>query len=123
MTRAPAMRRLALDIDWLALRRALRGRWLVLPLVGLLAYFAWHAVHGPRSLPAWVALSREIETSRAELVRLRAEREALDRRVEGLRPDALDADLLEEELRKLGYVADREVVVLVPGPAQRPAQP
>jgi cell division protein FtsB len=95
-------------------RRALRGRWVVLPILAALAYFAWHAVHGPRSLLAWVELSREVEASRAELSRLRGERALLDRRVDGLRRDALDADLLEEELRKLGYVAEGEVVVLTP---------
>jgi cell division protein FtsB len=109
-----------LRIDWLLIRRALRGRWLALPLLGLLAYFTWHTLHGPRSLPAWVELRHEIEASRAELDRLRQEREALDRRVAGLGRDALDPDLLEEELRKLGYVAEREVVVLVP---EREASP
>jgi cell division protein FtsB len=80
----------------------------------MLAYFAWHAMHGQRGLLAWVDLNREIEASRAELGRLQSEREALERRVDGLRRDALDPDLLEEELRKLGYVAEGEVVILAP---------
>jgi cell division protein FtsB len=87
-----------------------------------LAYFAWHAVHGQRGLLAWVDLSRELEQRRAELAELRAERVAIERRVDGLRPDAIDPDLLEEELRKLGYVGERELIILTPerlAPADR----
>lgn len=91
-------------------------------MIVALAYFAWHAVHGQRGLLAWVDLSRELEQRRAELAELRAERVAIERRVDGLRPDAIDPDLLEEELRKLGYVGERELIILTPerlAPADR----
>jgi cell division protein FtsB len=102
-------------------RRALRGRWVVLPLATALVYFAWHAMHGQRGLLAWIDLTRQVETARGELGELRRERQALDRRVQGLQPDRLDPDLLEEELRKLGYVKEGEVVVLTDRPKAKPA--
>jgi cell division protein FtsB len=98
---------------WLdSLRRALRGRWIAIPLAALLLYFGWHAMHGHRGLLAWIDISRQLEAEKQQLAELRAEREALDRRVQGLQPDRLDPDLLEEELRKLGYVKENEVIVL-----------
>jgi cell division protein FtsB len=94
----------------------------VLPVTVALVYFGWHAVHGQRGLLAWVDLSRELELGRTELAELRAVRLAIERRVDGLRPDAINPDLLDEELRKLGYVGARELIILTPerlAPAER----
>jgi len=95
------------------LRRTIRARWLLLPLTLLLAYFGYHAVHGKRGLLAWMDLRREVARAERELAALEAEREALARRVEALRPGQTDADLLESELRRLGYLRPEEVIVLV----------
>ena len=58
---------------------------------------------------------------KAELDQVRSERERLDRRIAGLQPDAIDPDMLDEELRKLGYIGEREVLILVP-PGEGPAR-
>jgi cell division protein FtsB len=79
-----------------------------------LAYFGWHAVHGSRGLLAWIDLNRQLEVGHAELTLLRQERLALERRIAGLQQDAIEPDLLEEELRKLGYVGERELIILTP---------
>jgi cell division protein FtsB len=93
------------------------GRWPLVLTSAILAYFAYHAVHGQRGLLAWVDRNREIEAARQELAGLTAEREAHERRIRGLRPGQLDRDLLEEELRQLGYVRPNEVIVLPSQPA------
>jgi cell division protein FtsB len=111
-----------LNIDWSPVVRAIRGRWIVAPLALSLFYFGWHAVHGERGLIAWVDLNHELDRAKAELVTLQAERQGLERRVAGLGKDAIDPDLLEEELRKLGYVGDRELVILTPDRAADPAK-
>ncbi len=95
------------------LRRLVRTGWLLVPLTLLLAYFAYHAVHGQRGLIAWMDLRREVAQAQRELETLEAERERLARRVEALRPGQTDADLLESELRRLGYLRPEEVIVLV----------
>jgi cell division protein FtsB len=107
-------------IDWSPLGKFLRSRGVAILLVLALVYFGYHGLHGGRGLLAWVDLNRQVEAAKQELARLEAERSEIDRRVKGLARDAIDPDLLEEELRKLGYVAEGEVIVLTP---QREAAP
>ena len=95
-----------------ALRTRLRGRWLALGVTLVLAYFGYHALHGRYGLLAWIDSSRQLETARHELAALVAERERLERDVAAFQPDQLDRDLLEEQLRLLGYVRPNEVIVL-----------
>ncbi len=98
-----------------AARRALRGgRWLTVLVTAVLAYFGYHALHGDRGLLAWIDKSRDLEAARQELDLLRAERAELDREVGAFQRDQLDRDLLEEELRKLGYVHPNEAILLRP---------
>lgn len=97
-------------------RRLVRSYWLVLPLAVLLAWFFWHALHGRRGLVAWMDLRREVAAARAELDALEAERAALEARVRALEPSGVDADLLEGELRRLGYVEPDELVILLDPP-------
>ena len=115
--RRPA-RLLGLPARWLA------QRWTLVFACAVLAYFAYHAVHGSRGLLAWVDRNREVEAVRAELGALTAEREMLERRRRDLQPGRADRDLLEEELRQLGYVRQNEMIVLTPdepAPALPPA--
>jgi cell division protein FtsB len=94
--------------------RWLRRHWAVLAAAGLLLYFLWHGIHGERGFGAWLEIDRELERARGELARLEAERKRLELPVERLQPDRMDPDLVEEELRKLGYIGEREAVILVP---------
>ena len=96
------------------LRKALRGRWVAVLVTAVLAYFAYHALHGQRGLRAWVATSDELAAAQQELDRVKAERVDLERQVRAFQQDQLDRDLLEEELRKLGYVQPNEVIILRP---------
>lgn len=97
----------------------LRRHWAVLAASGLLVYFLWHGIHGERGFGAWLEVNRELERARAELARLEAERKKLEVPVDRLQPDRMDPDLVEEELRKLGYIGEREAVILVPGEPRR----
>ena len=94
------------------------GRWPLFLACAVLAYFGYHAVHGDRGLLAWLDRNREIEAARLELAQLEAERDQLQHRIDGLQEGHLDRDLLEEELRKLGYVRQNEVLVLTPEDAR-----
>jgi cell division protein FtsB len=104
---------LAATADLLEAARArLRGRWLAVGVTAVLAYFGYHALHGRYGLYAWVDTSRDLELARLELEARVAERERLERDVAAFQPDSLDRDLLEEQLRLLGYVRPNEVIVL-----------
>lgn len=105
--RRPA-RLLGLPLRWLA------RRWALLAACAVLAYFAYHAVHGRRGLLAWVDRNREVEAAAAELAAVSAENQAIDARLRILQPGRADRDLLEEELRQLGYLRQNEVIVLTP---------
>jgi len=103
-------------MDWLRdhsyrLRRAAIKRAPLVAVCLTTAYFGYHALHGDRGLYAWVDTSRLLQQRHAELAELRAERVALERRVDALNPEHSQADLLAEELLKLGFVWPNDVIV------------
>ena len=105
---------------WLAplgysLREFARRHGVRLVLVLVLSYFGYHAVHGDRGLVAWMDNSRLVEQRRIELASLQEKRRGLEHQVEALHTDRMSRDLLEEELKKLGYIGDNEVIILLPG--------
>lgn len=80
-----------------------------------LAYFAYHAIQGNHGLLALGELERELVTLQVEAVAVSAERQALEQLVEGLRPEAVDPDLLEERARAvLGFIRADEVILPLP---------
>jgi len=95
--------------------RQVRGRhWLLLCAYGLAIYFGYHAVVGSRGLLAWRQLSQEIAATEQELAAVRAERQALERKVHRLRPDSLDPDLIDELARKhLSLAGPLDVIILL----------
>ena len=90
----------------------LRGRWPAVVVTAVLAYFGYHALHGERGFLAWIDKSRDLEAARQELARLTGQRQRLERDARAFQRDSIDRDLLEEELRKLGYVKPNEVIIL-----------
>ena len=86
----------------------------VLPAVALLVVgtFAGHAIAGPNGLFAWRGYSQQLETRKAELAALEAERDTLRHKSVLLDPRKADPDLADEMVRKdLGLVRADEVVV------------
>ncbi len=95
-----------------SLKRWLTENWVLLGAFLMLAYFGYHAVHGQRGLLAWLDVSRELQRSRTELALLRTETDGLQAQVDALQPDKSDPDLVESELRRLGYIGQGEKVIL-----------
>jgi cell division protein FtsB len=93
---------------------------LVLPVVFLAVsgYFVWHAMHGERGLIAREQRLADIAAARSDLARAEADRDAIERRVSGLRGDRLDRDQLDERARALLNMAGRDEIV-VPYPQDR----
>ncbi len=90
------------------------ARAAVAPTMGVLfaSYFVFHLVQGDRGVLAWVALDQRIGAAEATLEKTRAERVRLAGRVELMRPDRLDRDMLDERIRtNLGLVRRDEIVV------------
>lgn len=102
----------------MAVLRELRrqGRQIIVSLFGVvfIGYFAFHAIEGDRGLRAYFALTHKTRLAQLELERLHTQREILEHRVDLLRPDGLDLDMLEERAHEvLGLVHEDEVVVLL----------
>jgi cell division protein FtsB len=105
-----------------------RLRHAILPMLGvaMTGYFGYHALTGDRSLLAYFRITDEIKAAKAELAQVQAERKKLEHRVSLLRPESLDPDMLDERARwSLGFVGDREIVILDPSKVAqgRPAPP
>lgn len=74
-------------------------------------YFAFHLISGERGLIAYVKLKHEYEKARQQSIALQMERKQLGNRVNLLRSDSLDLDLLEEVAKKnLGYSEKNEII-------------
>ena len=93
-----------------------RARLIALPVIAacFVAYFLYHAVQGDRGIIAWIVLNQQIREAEATLGKVAAERMVLERRVELLRPDSLDPDLLEERARTvLNFARPNELIILL----------
>lgn len=98
-----------------AKRQPLTPARLIKPLLALCAvfYLCFSALHGDRGLYALLREKRELAQLQQELATTRAEREKVELRVSHLRSNALDLDLLDEQMRRmLGVMRPDEVVVL-----------
>ena len=80
---------------WLAgMRRRLAGAWVPVGAIGLIAYFAFHAVQGDHGLLARFRLEAEAGEARAILAGLTEQRAWLQRRADLLNHQHLDLDML-----------------------------
>jgi len=90
---------------------------LVAPVFGLAltGYFAYHLVEGDRGLRAWLRVVQDLRVAQENLASMSAERTALEHRVSHLRPDHVDPDLLDSQVRKtLDVVSPDEIVIMQP---------
>ncbi len=77
----------------------------------LLIYFTFHSIYGNRGIIAYFKLSQQLEKSAAELASLRAEHIETAHKVKLLRPETLDKDMLDQQVRNiLGMAASKEQV-------------
>lgn len=91
-----------------------RARLIIGPILGisLVAYFAYHLIQGDRGLLAWMRLSQQVREARVTLAAVEGERSTLERRVDLLRPDHLDRDMLDERARsQLNLIGPHEIVI------------
>jgi cell division protein FtsB len=104
------------------------GHWLgraalaVLPPIvalGLCAAAIWNTIHGERGTLAQEAKRQEIAEAQARLDQLNAERQALENKVNSLRGDTLDLDLLDERARRMLNQFGRDELVVPYEPTQR----
>lgn len=96
-------------------RRPLTRARLMKPLLALFAvfYLGFNALHGDHGLYALFREKRELASLQQDLAATKSERERMELKVSHLRVGSLDLDLLDEQMRRmLGVMNKNEVVVL-----------
>jgi cell division protein FtsB len=96
-----------------------RAHFVLGPVIGiaLTGYFLYNLIEGEHGLIRWLSLTPQIRAENANLEAARRQRQALDLKVSNLRPDHVDPDLLDEQVRAtLNLVAPDEIVIMQPTP-------
>lgn len=82
-------------------------------LVAFSSYLFYHAFSGERGVAALIRIDQMIHEKQQELDRLAFERRRMENRVQHMRTESLDTDLLEEQARKvLGYAKPGEFILV-----------
>lgn len=81
----------------------------------VVGYFLYHTVQGDRGWLSMLRLQQQVNTAESSLSQLQNERQEIEHRVQLMRPDSLDPDLLNEKSHELlNYSKPGEIVILVP---------
>ena len=81
--------------------------------LGLLGFFAWHAMEGPRGFKFREKLATHSEELTGELAAIEKQRADTEHRVALLRPESVDPDMLDEMARStLDVAGPNELIVL-----------
>ncbi|MDO9708463.1 FtsB family cell division protein [Paracraurococcus lichenis] len=102
-----------------ALKRRVRDAMLPVAFAALCGYFAWHSQHGDFGLEARDRKLADIAQARDALTKAEAERDAMERRVAGLRGDRIDRDQLDERARALLNLVGKDELVIPYEPGKR----
>ncbi len=83
--------------------------------IGVMAYFAFHAISGNTGLFAWQGYKAQHAAIAAQAAKVAADKAALARQVALLDPRHVDRDLADELVRRdLGVVRPDEVILPLP---------
>lgn len=91
-----------------------RARKMLIPIMGslFLTYFIVHSFHGDRGIIAWLHLQKQVSLAEKTLSALHDSLDAYDRRINLLKPDQLDGDMLDERARVMtGLVQTDEFII------------
>ena len=93
-------------------RSPLRWLWMPLLTAAFLAYFGFHTFNGSYGKWALDRMQAQAAALDSELADLKRERAQLEKRVSFLRPESLDADMVDVEARtQLNVLRADEIVV------------
>lgn len=87
----------------------------IVPLLifSIVGYFIYHAIQGDRGILAWMHLHDRLFHVKNALDRTVKEKQILEERVHALRPESINRDFLDQQVRlQLGYTHPDEVVLL-----------
>lgn len=77
-------------------------------------YFAYHAFHGDHGLLAYAQVQARVQALEEDRATLEERKQALELRVQSLRSNALDGDLVDERARQtLGVIGPRDRILIL----------
>ena len=92
-----------------------RAGVLIAPVLGIVAtgYCVYHTIEGDHGVAAWVRINHELHAAQDNLDAVTQRRMMLDHKDGEMRPDHVDPDLLDEEVRKsLDMAQPNEIVII-----------
>ena len=82
-------------------------------VLSVMGYFIYHSIQGDRGILAWMQLQDRLLHFQSQLKELVQARQELEEKVHDLRPESINRDLLDQQVRlQLGYTRPDEVVIL-----------
>ena len=85
---------------------------LLTALLACVAYFSYHGLYGKRGFFTHEELRHQHAALTEEREQLRAQRLRLEKRVHALSSESLDADLLDEQVRRSFHYADSDEIIV-----------
>jgi cell division protein FtsB len=112
------MRRRPVPITRIHRRSPFRALWMPLATAAFLGYFGYHAFNGAFGIWSMETMKEQAADLSAQLANLREQRKTLETRVARMRPDSLDADLVDSSARAALNLMRSDEVVLAPAAAR-----
>ncbi len=82
-------------------------------ILAIMGYFIYHSIQGDRGILAWIQLNDQLKNAEQSLANIMNERLILERKVQDLRPESLNRDLLDQQVRlQLGYTRPDEIILI-----------
>jgi len=107
-----------MDIARSIKRGLLAALWPVV-LMGVTVYFGWYGLNGAHGQKALPVREAALVAAKADLARAEVDRDAWQHRVDALKTDHLDPDMLDEQARTVLNMAKSDEII-VPYPKDKP---
>lgn len=98
-----------------ALKKRLRIYGILAFLVFVLLYFVYHMIQGDHGLRSWWALKAELAEAHAALETVETVHDEWRKRVQSMRDDHVDPDVLEETARRVLQAIPENGILLKTG--------
>lgn len=78
----------------------------------LLIYFIYHIFNGKYGIYSYINLKQQLQEKKTKLYEINNKNKVVKSKINNLKNDNLDVDLLEEELKsKLNFSFDKEIII------------
>lgn len=95
------------------IRRFFLRYWPIILGVSIFVYFGYHGFSGERGIFSYRSIQTHLDEKEFELLELRSQRNAIEKKVKRLNPHSVDLDFLEEQaMRELNFYHPSHFVIM-----------